>query len=392
MTTPLSIYNLIHGGWRTVLSVVGISIAIILIFMQLGFLGAVTDTAVVFYDEMDFDLIACSPDYYNFVDSGRFDTQHLQTLKSHSAIADVMPLHVSLGKWNYAEKEVQRGMLIIGIDANNSPFTNQTVVDNLSLLQRDGTILVDRTSRPRFLGVNNKESFAETQIGLEIELNGVACQLAGLFDIGTGLAADGATIVSEDLFRKIIPGYSRNQVAMGLIQLQPGTDLERAKQSILQSFPKAADFDQFSIDILTRQELEIRENAYWQWGTPIGFIFLMGAIVAFIVGAIIVYIVLSSDIAKQIGEYATLKAMGYRNQFLSKTVMEQAFVLAFVSYVCALAISSVLYQVVGDLAKLPITMTTLRMVLVFGSSLLMSFLSASIAMQKLRQADPADLF
>ena len=113
---------------------------------------------------------------------------------------------------------------------------------------------------------------------------------------------------------------------------------------------------------------------------------------AFLVGAIIVYIVLSSDIAKQMGEYATLKAMGYRNSFLFNTVMEQAFILAIISYVCALGISLVLYHVVGDLANLPIMMTGFRLLLVLGSSLLMSFISASIAMQKLRQADPADLF
>lgn len=393
MATPLSIHNLLHGGWRTVLSVVGISIAIILIFMQLGFLGAVTDTAVVFYDEMEFDLVACSPDYYTFVDSGRFSRQDLNVIRSHPAVHSVQPMHVSLGKWNYEAKEVQRGMLVIGIDPGVATFKNQGVERLREALNREGAMIVDRTSRPRFLGADHRKPFDESQIGLQVELNGVACQLVGLFDIGTGLAADGATIVSETSFKELIPGYTKDQVGLGLIRLKPGKDPIVVRQSLLKLFPKAEDsFDLHSIGLLTRQELEAREIAYWQWGTPIGFIFLAGAIIAFLVGAIIVYIVLSSDIAKQMGEYATLKAMGYRNGFLFNTVLEQAFILAVISYAFALGISLVLYQVVGDLANLPITMTGFRLLLVLGSSLLMSFVSAAIAMQKLRQADPADLF
>lgn len=393
MATPLSIYNLIHGGLRTVLSIVGISIAIILIFMQLGFLGAVTDTAIVFYDKMEFDLIVCSPDYYNFVDSGRFSREHLQTVKSHPSVYSVAPLHVSLGKWNYEAKEVQRGMLIMGINPDNCTFFKPDVRNNLKKLKRYGTMIVDKMSRPKFLGVDNTQPFSEEQIGLQVELNGVAAEVVGLFDIGTGLAADGATIVDENLFQRIVPGYTSTEVAMGLIRLNDGESIVDAKQSIRRMFPKSGDgFNQHSVDVLTREELESRETRYWQWDTPIGFIFLIGSIVAFFVGAIIVYVVLSSDIAKQIGEYATLKAMGYRNQFLSRTVMEQAFALAVISYVCAMVISLVLYQVVGTLANLPITMTPLRLLLVFVSSLLMSFVSAAIAMQKLRHADPADLF
>jgi putative ABC transport system permease protein len=102
--------------------------------------------------------------------------------------------------------------------------------------------------------------------------------------------------------------------------------------------------------------------------------------------------VLSADITKQIGEYATLKAMGYQNGFLSRVVLEQAVVLGVISYIVAFAISLVLYKIVGDAANLPIAMTVGRQFIVFGSTILMCCVSGSIAMQKLRRADPADLF
>lgn len=394
MSPPLSISNLISSGWRTVLSIVGISIAILLIFMQLGFLGAVTDTAVVFYDQMDFDLVARSPDYYNFVDSAKFSREDIAKIESIDGVASVQPIHVSLGKWNYAEKDVQRGMLIMGVDPRSRTFVDPDLVGQLPLLNQPSAMLVDRTSKPKFLGPDNSRPFDESDIDLKIELNGVASRIAGLFGIGTGLAADGSCVINEEHFQRVMPGYSANDVGLGLIQLKRGTNIESARQRIQSAFPKRELPSGFrhSVEILTRQQVASMENRYWLQDTPVGFIFFTGAVVAFVVGAIIVYIVLSSDITRQIGEYATLKAMGYRDRFLSRTVLEQAFVLAVISFVLALAVSLVLYQIVGSLANLPIRMTAARLAIVFGSSLVMSFLSAMIAMQKLRQADPADLF
>lgn len=394
MATPLSIYNLINGGWRTVLSIVGISIAIVLIFMQLGFLGAVTDTAVAFYDKMKFDLIVSSPDYYNFVDAGRFSREHIATIESVPGVKKVQPMHISLGKWNYAEKEVQRGILLIGVETGGTTFLDSELNKKTALILPSRTILVDRSSRPKFLGDDNRTPFGDQHIGLSVELNGVACEAVGHFEIGTGLAADGAAIVNEREYAEIVPGYTLDEVGIGLIQLEPDADPEQVKRRILQRFPNLnspAESPQ-PIEILTRDEVESRETEYWLTGTPVGFIFFTGAVVAFVVGAIIVYIVLSSDITKQIGEYATLKAMGYKNSYLSKTVLEQAFVLAVTSYALATVVSLVLYEVVGQAANLPIAMNGFRLLFVFSSSLLMSFLSAMIAMQKLRQADPADLF
>jgi putative ABC transport system permease protein len=143
---------------------------------------------------------------------------------------------------------------------------------------------------------------------------------------------------------------------------------------------------------LTRKEIVRHEIRHWIGNTPVGFIFIAGVAVALMVGSIVVYIVLSADITKQIGEYATLKAMGYPNRYLFRVVLEQALILGLISYLAAFALSLVLYQVVGTAANLPITMTLGRQGIVFVSTLAMCCLSGAIAMQKLRKADPADLF
>ena len=394
MATPLSIHNLLDGGWRTVLSIVGISIAIILIFMQLGFLGAVLDTAVVFYNNLKFDLVVRSPDYYHFCDSKNFSRRYLDQIKNVEGVEAIQPYHISLGKWNYEAESVQRGMLIMGVNPEGQTFASRTPdikLPDTRLLVDETSILVDEKSRPQFLGFGNKERFSTANIGLPVELNQKRVEIAGVFRIGTGLAANGASVIHERGFQQLFPNHGPQDVSIGLIQLDPAvhTNAQSAQAYINQKlgFGKLP-----PVEVLTREDVNSREVRHWVTNTPVGFIFITGVVVAFIVGAIIVYIVLSSDITKQIGEYATLKAMGYRNAYMSRIVLEQALILGIISYIAAFLISLILYRVVGSAANLPITMTIDRQLVVFGSTIAMCCLSGAIAMQKLRRADPADLF
>ncbi len=395
MFTPVSIRNLLDGGWQTVLSISGISFAIILIFMQLGFLGAVLDTAVLFYNNLEFDLVVRSPDYYHFSDPKTVARENLRIIENVEGVADVRPFHISLARWSYAEKSVQRGMLVMGVSNEGQTFSvvgSKVEIPDLGLLTDDRSILVDLKSRPEFLGFDNSRRFSDSDIGLRIEMNELECEIAGHFKMGTGLAANGAAILNERAFQRIFPGYGNDRVAIGLVQLDDSAALtpSAVKDRIERAMKNGSDVP--AVEILTRREAIQRERMHWVANTPVGFIFLTGVIMSFFVGAIIVFIVLSADISKQIGEYATLKAMGYKDSYLYRVVVEQAIILALASYFASLAISLLLYKVVGDAANLPITMTTNRQLIVFGSSVLMCCVSAAIAMKKLRKADPADLF
>ncbi len=80
--------------------------------------------------------------------------------------------------------------------------------------------------------------------------------------------------------------------------------------------------------VLTKQQFVQREKDYWNSATPIGYIFAFGAIMGFVVGAIIVYQILFADVSEHLNEYATLRAIGYRNRFVSGIVLQQAAILA----------------------------------------------------------------
>ena len=68
--------------------------------------------------------------------------------------------------------------------------------------------------------------------------------------------------------------------------------------------------------VLTRAQLETQEQKYWAQETPAGLVFGLGVVLAVVVGIVILYQVLATDVTKHLPEYATLKALGYRDRFL----------------------------------------------------------------------------
>ena len=91
---------------------------------------------------------------------------------------------------------------------------------------------------------------------------------------------------------------------------------------------------------MTKADFIARETAYWNGATPIGYVFAFGAIMGLVVGAIIVYQILFADVSDHLNEYATLRAMGYRNRFVSGIVLQEAAILAVLGYVPGVAAAS----------------------------------------------------
>jgi putative ABC transport system permease protein len=107
---------------------------------------------------------------------------------------------------------------------------------------------------------------------------------------------------------------------------------------------------------------------------------------------VIVYQILFSDIANHLREYATLKAIGYSNLYLARVVMAAALILAVLGFLPGAALSTWLYGVVAEATFLPLAMTLERATMVFGLIFGMCAVAGLLAMRKLRDASPADMF
>jgi len=144
--------------------------------------------------------------------------------------------------------------------------------------------------------------------------------------------------------------------------------------------------------VLTKQEFVDRERAYWNGATPIGYVFAFGAIMGFVVGAIIVYQILFADVSEHIKEYGTLRAIGYRNRFVSGIVLQQAAILALLGYVPGAALAALLYHAAAGATRLPLYLTVERGLVVLSLTLAMCLISGFLALRKVRRLDPAEVF
>jgi putative ABC transport system permease protein len=289
-----------------------------------------------------------------------------------------------------------RGIICMGTDPNDPAFTRADLRREAAKLTDSRYVLIDSKSKPEF-GPKNKVQFDEGDIGVETALGAGLVEIVGVVELGTGLAANGACIANISGFARACYWQPIDEVNFGLIRLKPGVDAEALKDQVqsligaprLESLASSVPAD---VEVLTREEVNSREEYRWVVQTPLGKIFNIGVWVAVAVGIAIVYQVLSTDIANMMGEYATLKAMGYSNRYLTAVVLQQAAILAVMGYVPSLMISWGLYLLVGTRSGLPLIMTTDIAVRVLLLALVMCSLSGAFALRKLFQADPAELF
>ena len=111
-----------------------------------------------------------------------------------------------------------------------------------------------------------------------------------------------------------------------------------------------------------------------------------------LVAAVVIYQVLANDIRDHIVEYATLKAMGHTNAFLSGVVVTQAMIYALAAYLPAVVVGAGLYKATEALANIPMRLTSANLGLVLVLTLGASLVSAFLTLNKVRSAEPAELF
>ena len=380
--TPLARRNLLHDKLRMLVATAGVTFAVVLVLMQLGFYGAVKRTATTIYDQLDFDVLLLSPDYLHLSKAGTLPLVRLVQAERVEGVESVRPLYLGFNLWlnRPAGRRTQaerRGILIMAFPLDRPAFRRALGLD-LAVLRVPGHVLMDRRSR---------SEFQPWHVGWETEVGRMRIRVAGTFELGTGFGADGALIASDETFRRMFAGRPLDRPSLGLIKLREPAQAEAVAARLRAIYPPRGD-----VRVMTRRQIEAAERRHWLEKTSVGFIFFLGVIVGLIVGTAIVYQVLASDIANHLAEYATLKAMGYSHRFLAGVVLQQALLLAVAGFVPGVLLAWLLYEVTRAGAHIPMQLTLGTAALVFVLTLGMCMLSGLLSMRKVFGADPADLF
>ena len=377
---PLAWLNLLHEKTRLLIAIAGVAFATLLIFMNLGFRGALIQTTTTVYGQLNAEIILMSPRTLEISATTSFPRERLYQAAGIEGIERVMPLYVSYLLWRNPETRISRAMFTYGVNPQDPIFLMPELKspETIKQLERPNTVLIDTRSRPEF---------GPQTIGLETEAGRRRVAIGGQYSLGGGFAADGTLIMSDQNFRRFFSPRTLETIDLGLIKLTSGSDSQRVAQAIQAALPE-------DVLVLTKAEAIAHDRAYWLQATSIGFIFGMGVVVSFGVGTMIVYQILFTDIRQHLPEYATLKAMGYRNPYLFRLVLQEAFLLALMGYVPGLIIALGLYQATANATagSLPVSMSWGRAILVLVLTVVMCSVSGLISVRKAIAADPADVF
>jgi len=363
-------------------AIAGVMFACVLVFMQLGFRSALFDSATALLASMRADIFLMHP-----LTVVSFKPETLPRVRASQALAlpevqAAVPVYLAQATWRNPESGARRAVQLVGFDTESGVMDFPGLAPLIETLKRPDTMAFDRRSRPEFGPV--PRLLAERG-PFEVQVGNRMMEIAGLIEIGPSFGADGNVVVSEVNFRRIMKERKPSEVDLVAIKLVPGADADAAVARLRAVLPA-------DVLVLHGPELVAHERAYWESATPIGFIFAFGSAMGLIVGMVIVYQILFSDIASHLKEYATLKAMGYSNGYLGRTVLSAALLLAVLGFIPGLALSTFLYDVVGKGTFLPLAMDLPRAAAVFAMIFSMCAIAGLLAMRKLRDANPADMF
>jgi putative ABC transport system permease protein len=391
--TPLAWRNLTHDWRRLAVAVAGIGFAVLLMFTQVGFQNALFDSQVKMIDDLRGDVFIVSRAKYTLAAEKRFPLELVNQARSARGVAGAYPVYTELTLSRL--KNLSPGssgkaypIRSIGFHLDDPVFNSPEVNAQVSRLSSPGAALIDlRSKRDNFdFPMENPAALAATPA----ELADKRVQLVGVFHLGTDFANDGNLVMSAENFARFFPqrvqyGDPLGVVDLGLVDVMPGFTAEAVRDRL-------ASLLDAQVFVMTREEFRNREIKFWDESTPIGIIFTAGKIIGFIVGTVICYQVIYSDIAEHMPEFATLKAMGYSTGYFLRLIVAESLLLSLIGFVPGWIFSAGLYGLLADLTGLQLRMTVASVSLVLALTVAMCICSGMFAVRKLLAADPANLF
>lgn len=381
--TPVAWLQLSNNPTKMLIGIAGVGFSNLLMFFQLGLMDSLYNSQAKPIERLHADLVMVSSKYSRLGSLQDFPRSRLFRVMGVDGVEAVSTLRVGRATWITPATRQSNDLFVYGVNLTQPSLDFAEIDSNRSQLQILGNALFDRNTRSRF---GNVLQTLEQGKPFNVEINNRRTNIIGTFPMGATFVADANLITANNTFLHLFPRMDPNQIQLGLIRLRPGA----APQTVIAAMEPL--LNGRNVMVVNRQELAMKEMNYWKRNSSVGFIFSIGVVVGFLVGSIIVYQILYSDVMNSLPQYATLKAMGYRDPFVIGIVIQQSAILALVGFIPGVVISCGLYFILAEVTRLAVVMTVNRALMVLMLTFIMCVSSGTLATRKLVQLDPADVF
>lgn len=358
----------------------GITFAVVLMLMQLGLREVLFRASSLVPAHAAGDLVMLHRQYEFLYALRSFSEHRLYAALAVPGVRSVTPAYLQMGSWKSPDTREEHRIAVIGVPVSSDVLDLPSLAGQMPRLATSESVLFDAGSRPEYGAIG-------AMLGrgpVVTEVNDRRITVVGTFDLGASFGAGGHLLTSDRNFGRLF-GRPLDMIDIGLIRVAPGADVDAVRRAIASSVPG-------DVMVLSRADFAAREAEYWEKRAAIGFIFNLGAVMGLLVGAVIVYQILYTDVVNHLDEYATLKAMGVRDRYLYAVVLNESGFLSVLGFVPGYLIAELLYAIARQNAHVPVEMTVARAAGVFVLTVLMCVASGWLAMRKLVYADPAEVF
>ncbi len=381
--TPLGWRQLVHNKARFAMAIAGVMFAVLMMFMQLGFMNMLFDSSVLHQREVNADIVIVNPAARDLINSRTFPRRRLVQALGVDGVADGEPLYIASVNWIKPINGERSQIAVLAARPDFGVFKLPEINDQRSVIETVGSALFDSGSRGDYRAFVAQIAVGERPI---VEVAGKRVAFEGTYRIGTTFGAEAMMIVSDQTYFALQPRATPSTVSVGLIRVLPGRDPSEIARRI------NAAFDGADAKAMTAEAFAAQTRGFMVRESPIAFVFSFGLIMALVVGTVIVVQILSSDVQDHLPEYATFKALGFSNKRLLSIVYEQSAILTVLGFVPGLVASLGLYEVVRAALSMPIAMPLDRVAMVFAMTGVMSVLAGTLALRRVSKVDPAEVF
>lgn len=361
--------NLLAEKTRFLISVGGIALSVFLISFLLSLFQGWNQNVGRFVERTDTDVWVAQEGTTDFLNAASILPAALQDQLLLDDVATVDAMVARPMKLSVVDGESQADVFLIGYDVARGAG-GPLAIKKGAAVPGEGEIIVDAGFAKR-AGVGPDDV---------LEISGQRLTIVGVSTGGDFIFNQTAFIPLESA--RTLLGMS-DLSTFYLLRLREGADPEAVVGEIKQSFPgvTASTGDDFAS--ATRDQI---------MGSVIPILFVI-LFLAFVVGVAITGLTIYNATIEKAREYGILKAIGFTNGYLFRLVLEQSLVTGLLGFIIGVGLTLLAAQFVSDLVPQFVTLVRLQdILLVLGTTLLMSVLAALLPVRRITAVDPVDVF
>ena len=386
---PLGAQQLKRQRTSTLLSLAGVTASLLVIFAQLGIERAVYDSAIRLHRSVVGDLVLVPYGFKSLQLHAEVPVAMTDIVSANPSVAATTPLWFGVMSMSHAGMPTSRRIAWYAVDVERPAIEVPGLRENLYRLREARRMLYDRDSRPYFgaLAEAVGPGKPEFQVLGPPDNRGLLRQLfvVGTFALGPNVLNDGAVVMSEDTMAEVFGSWWSDRPAFIGIQLVKDADRDTVRREINQALAGRG-------EVITIQDFEKRERAYWSRETPVGYITDLGFIMGVMIGMVFIYYAQYQIIRFYLPEYAILKSLGYDWWFFLFMIGQIGAAIITPAFLVAFTLGRFVYGATEAAMHLGMTMGLREMVVALVACVIMTVVSSLFAIRRLWKVDPIMLF